>query len=120
MASTMASARRHLSRAARAGLLLGAGLLLATGRAGGVDPAAEVRISQYRFAPRELTVPRGAVVRWVNDDDEPHTVTSDGGAFASSGLDTHEQFTFTFTAPGTYSYFCSVHPHMTGTIVVKK
>ena len=119
MASTMASARRHLSRADRAGLLLGAALLLATGRAGGVDPAAEVRISQYRFAPRELTVPRGAVVRWVNDDDEPHTVTSDGGAFASSGLDTHEQFTFTFDAAGTYPYHCALHPTMTGRVVVR-
>jgi plastocyanin len=119
MTSTMASVRRHHSRAARAGLLLGAGLLLATGRAGGVDPAAEVHISQFRFAPRELTVPRGAAVRWVNDDDEPHTVTSDGGAFASSGLDTHEQFTFTFDAAGAYPYHCALHPTMTGRVVVK-
>jgi len=82
-------------------------------------PPGQVRISNFAFDPPSLTVPKGATVTWVNQDDEPHTVTSQTGAFTSQALDTDESFSFHFTAPGTYVYRCAIHPHMTGTIVVR-
>jgi plastocyanin len=79
-----------------------------------------VTIDNFSFAPRTLTVPVGATVTWTNKDDIPHTVVSTKKKFASPALDTDQQFSFHFTAAGTYPYFCSVHPMMTGTVVVKK
>jgi len=73
----------------------------------------------FMFAPAELTVPAGSTVTWTNKDDEPHTVVGDGGLFRSGALDTGESFSFRFAQPGTYRYACSIHPRMTGTIVVK-
>jgi len=64
-------------------------------------------------------VKAGTTVTWVNRDDIPHTVTSTTLAFRSKALDTNDKFSFTFTTPGSYKYFCSLHPHMTGTIVVE-
>ena len=83
------------------------------------EPA--VTISNFAFAPAILSVTPGTKVTWTNKDEEPHTVTSaDAGAtFKSAALDTDDKFSFTFDKPGTYKYFCSVHPHMVGTIVVK-
>src|SRR5271165_5847580 len=71
-----------------------------------------VKIDNFSFSPAVITVPVGTTVRWTNHDDIPHTVVSDDKAFKSKVLDTDEQFTYTFTKPGTYSYFCSVHPKM--------
>lgn len=79
----------------------------------------EVKIDNFCFTPQTLTVPAGTKVTWINQDDVPHTVTSDDKLFVSRALDTDQQFSFTFTAPGTYSYYCSVHPKMTGKVVVK-
>jgi amicyanin len=83
--------------------------------------AAEVKVAidNFTFDPPKLTVKAGTTVTWVNRDDIPHTVASSTHAFKSKALDTDNSFTFTFTAPGTYAYFCSLHPHMTGTIVVE-
>ncbi len=78
-----------------------------------------VQIDNFSFAPQTLTVRTGTKVTWVNKDDVPHTVTSTEKKFKSGVLDTDEQFSYTFSVPGTYAYFCTVHPHMTGTIVVK-
>jgi plastocyanin len=80
-----------------------------------------VTIDNFAFAPATLTVEPGTKITWTNKDEEPHTVTSaDGGAtFKSPALDTDDKFSFTFDKPGTYKYFCSIHPHMVGTIVVK-
>jgi plastocyanin len=64
-------------------------------------------------------VTRGDKVVWVNRDDEVHTVASTAGVFRSSALDTSDAFSFTFRQPGVHTYFCTLHPHMTGTIVVK-
>jgi len=85
-------------------------------------PSAQVvKIDNFSFDPPTLTVSRGATVTWINRDDVPHTATSSASprAFDSKALDTDERFSFVFTKPGTYSYFCAVHPHMTATIVVK-
>ncbi|BDG01387.1 cupredoxin domain-containing protein [Anaeromyxobacter oryzae] len=110
-----ASRIRTLAVAACAGLLIAA-----AGDAGpGQASPREVRISAHRYLPQTVTVPRGATVRWVNEDDDPHTVTSDGGAFASRGIDTSETYTFTFDAPGSFPYHCALHPTMTGTVVVQ-
>jgi amicyanin len=78
-----------------------------------------VKIANFTFDPPQITVKSGTTVVWTNDDDIPHTVMSTTKAFKSQALDTSDKFAFTFTAPGTYKYFCSLHPHMTGTIVVE-
>lgn len=80
----------------------------------------KVEIGNFTFDNAELTVPVGTTVTWVNQDDIPHTVVADDKkTFRSKVLDTDETFSFTFTTPGTFGYFCSIHPHMTGKIVVK-
>jgi plastocyanin len=83
-------------------------------------PANVVTIDNFMFTPMELTVPAGATVTWINKDDVPHTVVSVDHKFKSQALDTDENFSFTFSDPGTYEYFCSVHPRMSGKIVVNK
>jgi len=79
----------------------------------------EVDIDQFTFTPQHVTVKTGTTVTWINDDDVPHTVASSTKFFKSKALDTKDKFSFTFTTPGTYEYFCSLHPHMTGAIVVE-
>jgi amicyanin len=79
----------------------------------------EVKIDNFSFNPATLTVPVGAQVTWINRDDIPHNVVNDDASIKSKVLDTDDKFTFTFTKPGTYSYFCSIHPKMKGTVVVK-
>jgi len=79
-----------------------------------------VSIDNFTFGPQTLTVKVGTTVTWTNKDDIPHGIASDNNAFAKSkALDTDDSYSFTFTTPGTYKYFCYVHPHMTGTIVVQ-
>lgn len=79
---------------------------------------AQVTIDNFTFNPQQLTVKAGTTVTWANHDDIPHTVV-DPRVFRSKPLDSEQSFSFTFTTPGTYKYFCSLHPHMTGTIVVE-
>ena len=80
---------------------------------------AEVKIDNFSFGPQTVTVPVGATVIWINHDDIPHTVVSTDGLFKSMVRDTDETFSYTFTKAGTYPYFCSVHPKMTGKVVVQ-
>jgi len=77
-----------------------------------------VKISNFTFNPPQLTVKAGTTVTWTNEDDIPHTIVSPP-AIRSKALDSDDKFSFTFTTPGTYKYFCGLHPHMTGTIVVE-
>jgi plastocyanin len=79
----------------------------------------EVKIDNFSFGPTTLTVPVGTAVTWTNHDDIPHTVVSTDGAFKSKVLDTDEKFSFTFSKAGTYPYFCSLHPKMTGKVIVQ-
>lgn len=81
--------------------------------------AAAVKIDNFSFVPAELKVPVGTAVTWTNHDDIPHTVVSNDKAFKSKVMDSDETFSFTFDKAGTYPYFCSIHPKMTGTIVVE-
>lgn len=110
---TYRPARRTLASAAGALLLL-AGTAFAA-------PLDTVTIDNFAFDPPALTVVPGTKVTWINKDDEPHTIVSasKGTPFKSEGLDTDDSFTFVFAKPGTYKYFCSIHPHMVGQIVVK-
>ena len=97
------------------GLLLASGVLLAaTG-----DPSM-VSIDNFIFTPATLTVKAGTTVTWTNKDDIPHAIASATSVFTKSkALDTDDAYSFTFSTPGTYKYFCYLHPHMVGTIVVE-
>jgi Icc protein len=96
------------------------GLLLAANLSAQQAGPNEVRIDNFAFTPKTLTVQQGATVTWINRDDVPHKVVSTDKKFASSpALDTDQKFSHTFTTLGTYDYFCSIHPRMTGKIVVK-
>jgi plastocyanin len=102
--------------------MMGSGLLI-TDRATATDskPAAvEIRIDNFSFGPASITVPAGTDITWVNRDDIPHTVVSeDKTTFKSHPLDTDEKFSFKFDKPGTYTYFCSIHPKMTAKVIVQ-
>jgi len=81
----------------------------------------KIEIKDFAFNPQNITVKSGEKITWINRDEEPHTVVSVGKQFKkSSALDTDQTYTIVAGAPGTYSYFCSVHPKMTGMIVVEK
>ena len=85
----------------------------------GAAHAQTVSIDNFTFTPAVLTVAPGDTVTWTNADDIPHTVTATDHSFRSRPLDTNDRFSQTFATPGKYVYFCSIHPHMTGTIIVK-
>ncbi len=118
--------RRKLATA----VLFAGGLLAAVGLGllrGGEDRDAlaadgsEVKIDNYSFAPGTLTVRVGTTVTWINRDETPHTVVAQDAAhsFRSGGLDTDDKFSYTFDKAGTYVYICTVHPYMTGKVVVQ-
>ncbi len=88
-------------------------------KAAPAPPAAAVTIGNFTFKAAVVTVKPGTTVTWTNGDDIPHTVVSKDGVFKSRVLDTGDKFSFTFAKPGQFGYFCSLHPHMTGAIVVK-
>lgn len=112
--------------------LLGLGLLSSVHGQGGSDapltsaspydsPAGpSVTIDNFSFSPTPITVPVGTTLTWTNRDDIPHTVVSDDKKFKSKALDTDEKFSFTFSEPGTYSYFCSIHPKMVAKVIVEE
>lgn len=104
-------------------------LLFATGLAALAIPATlaisapaaapvAVKISNFTFGPKAVTVKVGQTITWTNDDDIPHTVVATDKSFRSKVLDTGQSFSFTFTRPGQFAYFCSLHPMMTGKVIV--
>lgn len=107
----------------QAATLATAGLMMSTvaamTSAAPAPAAAQVAIANFTFKAPVTTVKAGTTVTWTNADDIPHTVVSKDGLFKSKVLDTGDRFTFTFAKAGQFGYFCSLHPHMTGTIVVK-
>ena len=104
---------------AAVGSVLAGGVLIAGAQTGSTK-AAEVGLDNFTFNPQKLTVKAGTTVTWTNRDDIPHGIAATSNSFARSGaLDTEDHYSFTFTTPGTYQYFCYIHPHMTGTIVVE-
>jgi len=108
--------RRAVLTATLSGPVFGA--MLAFG-AVAAQEANTVIIDNFTFTPKELTVPVGATVKWVNHDDIPHTVVDGGKSFSSKPLDTNDTFSFTFATAGTFNYFCSLHPQMVGKIIVQ-
>jgi plastocyanin len=111
---------RYALVAAVLGAVVGSGLAGSVLVARAASPATAVSIDNFTFTPQTLTVKAGTTVTWTNRDDIPHGIASQNNAFArSNALDTDDSYSFTFTTPGTYKYFCYVHPHMTGTIVVE-
>jgi plastocyanin len=101
-----------LSAGARPNLALSSSDIPASG--------ATVKIDNFSFGPATITIPAGSTVTWTNSDDVPHVVSSDDNKmFKSKALDTDDRFSFTFTKPGTYNYYCAIHPKMTAKIVVQ-
>ena len=98
---------------------LGVGHKSSIARAQDKPSSAEVKIDNFSFGPASLTVAVGTTVIWTNRDDIPHTVLSTDKAFKSTVLDTDQKYSFTFSKSGTFSYFCSIHPTMTGKVVVR-
>ncbi|PWC40351.1 cupredoxin family copper-binding protein [Azospirillum sp. TSO22-1] len=105
---------RHLPGAALAAALA---TPLTAAAALAAEPA-EVRIDNFTFNPPSLTVAPGTVVTFSNADDIPHTVAASDRSWKSPVLDTGQSFSFTFAKPGSYAYFCSLHPRMVGVVVV--
>lgn len=98
--------------------LLTAGVAARQAEGEAVSPS--VHIDKFTFAPQEITITRGTTVTWVNDDDIPHAIATSNKAFRSKAMDTEDKFSFTFNQPGTYAYFCSLHPHMQGKVIVRE
>lgn len=98
-------------------------LLTAYSRGAGAQPAGadanEIVIQNFAFEPSTLTVKAGTKVTWVNRDDEPHTATATDKRFNSKALENGDRFSTEFTQPGTYKYYCALHPKMTGQVIVK-
>jgi plastocyanin len=115
-----AAARFISGRAVVVAMLVGpvAGALLAYSAFAAQEPN-EVVIDNFTFGPHDLTVAVGTTVKWVNHDDIPHSVVDGNKAFRSKALDTDDSFSFTFASAGTFDYFCGLHPHMQGKIIVK-
>ncbi|MFE1598916.1 cupredoxin domain-containing protein [Methylobacterium sp. ID0610] len=108
----------RIPRAVAAVLLIGPAIAPSPARAA-EPPAAEIRIDNFTFSPATITVAAGTQVTWINGDDIPHTVVADDRSFRSRTLDTEDRVSITFRTAGTYRYFCSLHPHMVGTVVVQ-
>ena len=114
-------------RSRNAGAVLALSLVFVSGAIGRPSVTAaqekpatnQVTIDNFSFGPMELTIPAGTEVTWINRDDVPHVILSVDHKFKSRGLDTDDKYSFTFQDPGTYEYFCAVHPKMTGKIIVK-
>ena len=104
------------------GLALILAVVLRSARATGQtapSQATEIKIDNFTFSPDVMTVPKDSTVTWTNKDDVPHVIASTDGAFRSKGLDTDDHYSFKFTSPGIYSYYCSIHPKMMGKIIVQ-
>jgi len=113
---------RHRSQTTSriSGVVAALGLLLLAGYAAWAAPSpVAVEVKEFKFKPESITVAVGTTVTWRNGDEEPHTITSTDGVFRSSVLLRDARFSYTFTKPGTYQYFCSVHPHMRADVVVR-
>jgi plastocyanin len=109
--------RRAVLMAMLSGPLVGA--MLAYGAVAAQDAANVVKIDNFTFGPKELTVAVGTTVTWTNHDDIPHTVVDKNTTFRSKALDTNDSYSFTFASAGSFDYFCGLHPHMVGKIIVK-
>jgi amicyanin len=111
--------RTHVLRALGASTFFAGALMINSAVAAPAAPVATVKIANFTFQAPVVTVKPGSTVTWVNDDDIPHTVTANDKSFKSKVLDSGDKFSFTFAKPGEFGYFCSLHPHMTGKVIVR-
>ena len=113
--------RFAISRALIIAMLLGpiVGAMLALGAVAAQETTNVITIDNFTFSPKELTVAVGTTVKWVNHDDIPHLVVENNKTFRSKALDTDDSYSYTFTSAGTFDYFCALHPHMVGQVIVK-
>jgi plastocyanin len=109
----------HMTRTLALSAIAGLAALFVAATSPAQAATIEAKIDNFTFNPQQITVKAGDTVTWINHDDIPHTVTSKTMAFRSKAMDTDDKFSFTFATPGTFPYFCALHPHMTGTIVVE-
>jgi plastocyanin len=117
-----AAARFAVSRAVIVAMLVGpiVGAMLAVASVAAQDATNVITIDNFTFTSPELTVAAGTTVRWVNHDDIPHSVVNKDKVFRSkAALDTDDSFSYTFASAGTFDYFCGLHPHMVGKVIVK-
>ena len=84
-----------------------------------VKPVVVVHMKNFAFVPDTVTIAPGQTVRWVNDDDTPHTITASDKSFDSGNLNKKDAWTYAFAKPGTYAYICAYHPYMKAKVVVK-
>ena len=108
--------RTRLAVLAGAAILTFGAIGVAVAASGG---AIAITIDNFTFQAPALTVAAGTTVTWTNNDDIPHTVRAVDGSFHSKALDSADSYSFTFTKPGVYSYFCTLHPKMVGKVIVK-
>ena len=104
-----------------AAMLLGPvlGAMLAFGSLAAQDVSNVITIDNFTFSPKEMTIPVGTTVKWVNHDDIPHTIVEKNVTFRSKALDTDDSYSYTFASAGEFNYFCGLHPHMVGKVIVK-
>ena len=116
-----AAAPFAISRAVIAAMLIGpvVGAMLAVAAVAAEDAANAITIDNFTFTPPELTVAVGTTIKWINHDDIPHSVVNKDKVFRSKALDTDDSFSYTFASAGTFDYFCGLHPHMVGKVIVK-
>lgn len=97
---------------------LGTGMLAAREASAALETPSTITIDNFTFGPADLKVPAGTIVKWTNHDDIPHSIVAADKAFRSAALDTDDSYTFTFRTAGTFTYFCGLHPYMTGKVIV--
>lgn len=124
----MTSLSHHDSRPSTRNFRLALALAIAAGLGTGIFTArqvlaatatpAAITIDNFTFGPANLTVPAGTTVTWTNRDDIPHSIVASDKAFRSTALDTNDSYSFTFRTASTFAYFCGLHPHMTGKVIV--
>ena len=104
-------------------LLLGSTLIALAAHCAGADApridSSRIEIKKFAFAPKEITIAAGTTLVWTNHDETPHTIIASDGSFVSKAMDTDDRYEHTFATAGDYTYFCTLHPYMTGTIHVR-
>ncbi len=118
LADAGASTAAAAAATTASGVAAGGGAATGTAQAA-AGPGETVRIGNFAFGPNTTTIRTGQRVTWVNDDDDPHTVAATNGSFRSKTLDTTDRYDFTFAQPGEFAYYCTLHPHMTGKVIVR-
>lgn len=110
----------HAAASRRAFFCLLSGSLIAFALRAGAVETPSITIEKFAFAPKEITVPPGTKVVWINHDETPHTISSPANGFVSKAMDTDDRVEYTFASEGDFGYFCTLHPFMTGIVHVRK